>query len=153
MGRSGLVALVDDVDFDLVGQHAWQARRHSHSKVTYAVRRFGPNRTKSQYMHSLLTGWRQVDHIDHNGLNNRRENLRETNHSKNQVNTFKREGCSSQFKGVSWNKQRGLWEARITLNRLTRRLGLFGDEEEAAAAYDRAAIETFGDIARLNLAG
>lgn len=152
LGRSGLVALIDDDDFDLVSQYTWQARCHSHSNVTYAVRRFGANRTKSQYMHSLVTGWRQVDHIDHNGLNNCRGNLREVDHSQNQMNARKREGCSSQFKGVSWYPPGQKWAAAIYLHGKKVHLGRFPDELDAAKAYDAAAAKHFGVFAKLNLA-
>ena len=80
---------------------------------------------------------RIIDHIDHNRLNNRLDNLRVVTASQNARNRTKKANCSSQFRGVSWNKEKGRWEARIRLAGGKKKfLGYFDIEEEASAAYE-----------------
>ena len=103
------------------------------------------------YMHSLITGFAEVDHWDGDGLNNRRSNLREVTHAQNMGNARKQYGCSSQYKGVYWGGKK--WQAQIGVNHGTRYLGRFVNEEDAARAYDAAALEAWGEFARLNFPG
>jgi hypothetical protein len=90
-----------------------------------------------------------VDHIDGNGLHNCRFNLRVCTREQNIYNSC-RKGGTSQFKGVHFEKATGGWRATITFKHEPFNLGLFGDEAEAARAYDRKAIELFGEFAYLN---
>lgn len=92
-----------------------------------------------------------VDHIDGNGLDNRRSNLRIATNQQNGANSQKwRKQTSSQYKGVSWDHSRGLWRADIMFNRKHVYLGRYSSESEAAQAYDNRAIDLFGEFARLN---
>ena len=88
----------------------------------------------------------QVDHIDHNGLNNQRSNLRNCTASQNRMNKI----CTSRsgYKGVSLNE--GLIQSRIKINGNTRHLGYFKTKELAAKAYDIAAKKYQGEFANLN---
>lgn len=127
----GYVALVDAADFDLViAQGKWSAQVNP--TVTYA-------RNNTLYLHTLLTGWNYVDHRNGNGVDNRRSNLRPTNASLNAAN--KRLRCDSST---------GFWSARIGCNGVYRSLGGYGSPEEAARAYDLAALDLFGEFARTN---
>ncbi|MGA1567624.1 MAG: AP2 domain-containing protein [Methylophilaceae bacterium] len=90
-----------------------------------------------------------IDHIDHNGLNNRRENLRICTVTQNAANQRKRKG-SSNFKGVYWNKRDQVWRAGIGYKGKDLHLGHFKDELEAAKAYDKAAKDLWGEFANLN---
>jgi len=90
-----------------------------------------------------------VDHINGNGLNNTRENLRLCTRSQNMMNQ-RLKGGTSRFRGVSWLKGGAKWHAQVRANGKRLHLGLFTDETEAAMAYDAAARELFGDFARLN---
>lgn len=92
----------------------------------------------------------EVDHRDGDGLNNQRHNLRIATSSQNQGNQCKTQGRTSRFKGVSWAKRHGKWVAQIQVKRRSKNLGYFRREEEAAAAYDQAALRFFGEFARLN---
>jgi hypothetical protein len=93
-----------------------------------------------------------ADHIDGNGLNNTRANLRLCSHSENirnqrlRVSDVKR----SRFKGVTFYPDTGRWKAVIHHNKVRYSLGIFEIEEEAARAYDAAARERFGEFARTN---
>jgi hypothetical protein len=91
----------------------------------------------------------QVDHANGDTLDNQKYNLRLATHGQNKQNSRKTPGCTSRFKGVSWNKVNCRWEVRIGSNRLY--LGCFENEEEAAAAYDVAAVKAFGAFASTNL--
>ena len=93
----------------------------------------------------------QVDHIDRNPFNNKLDNLRFVTRAQNRMNTEKQQGRrqdSSQFKGVSRNKNR--WRARICKDKDVVWLGNFEKEEDAARAYDKAACKLFGEFAYLN---
>lgn len=90
-----------------------------------------------------------IDHIDMDPANNRIENLR--------LATKRQNGCnrkpikhSSKYLGVGWHKAAGKWKAAISVNGKVMYLGVFGNEEDAAKAYDRAAKEKHGEFARLN---
>ena len=152
VGRQGLVALVDDEDYDVAMQHTWGVVR-SPQGVVYARRQWweGEHR-KAQKMHNFITGWPCVDHRDHDGLNNQRQNLRRATDSQNQANQRVRRTGSSEYRGVSWHRRRGDWGSRIRVDGRLIHLGYFTDEIEAARAYDSAARERFGDFACVNFA-
>lgn len=90
-----------------------------------------------------------VDHADNDGLNNRRSNLRPATRSQNLANRPKHRG-RGRFKGVYWDKSRGLWQAMTRANGKNLHLGRFADEIDAARAYNAAALRIWGEFARLN---
>lgn len=153
------VALVDEEDYDrvlTVGR--WRAQLDG--KTFYAVADIlhpdgglngrGYARHTLIKMHKFITGYERTDHKDRNGLNNQRSNMREASQSQNGANVVKRSGTSSEYKGVTWHSTGFKWQAQIKVNRKRIYLGLFVSEEEAARAYDRAAVEQFGEFACLN---
>lgn len=92
----------------------------------------------------------ECDHINGDKLDNRRRNLREVTHRQNHQNRPPGRGCASRYKGVSPSAAPGRWRARISPHGKEIHLGSFGSEEEAALAYDRAAIDHYGEHAWLN---
>lgn len=92
----------------------------------------------------------QVDHIDGNVYNNRRNNLRICTRSQNNMNRRKSPKCSSKYKGVSFHKKKNKWQIAIFCNRKRILIDYFKDEIEAAKAYDNKARELFGDYGTYN---
>lgn len=155
----GRFSLVDDIDFDILSQWKWSARQNPPNRghdIWYAVRTTGTPPRVTIYMHRQIASLMgipascDIDHKDRNGLNNQRYNLRPCSQFQNNGNRRKQAGCSSRFKGVSWNPKRKKWEASIKSGKNIF-LGRFLSEIEAANAYDVAAKEHFGEFARLNL--
>lgn len=91
----------------------------------------------------------QLDRRDNDG-NYEPENVRWTTSSQNNMNSRSRRNSSSKYKGVSWRKDMGMWRVKITLDRKTKHIGYFTDEVEAAKAYNKSALELFGEYAYLN---
>jgi hypothetical protein len=99
----------------------------------------------------LLKG-EQVDHKNHDTLDNTDENLRVVSCQGNLRNQrVQRKTKSSKYKGVSWHDQNSKWQAYIRINRKYKYLGYFTDEVDAAIAYNEAAIMNFGEHASLNV--
>lgn len=154
----GKFATVDDEDFGRLSRYKWYARKVilKNRIVYYATRNttISSGKQRPVQMHREIAsaaGFPLVDHRDGDGLNNRRENIRPATSSQNQQNQRKRLGCSSRYKGVSWDVKIGKWRASIRHNRLRRHLGLFDIEVDAACAYDQAAKYVFGEFAFVNL--
>jgi hypothetical protein len=93
-----------------------------------------------------------IDHVDQNKLNNIYSNLRECSHNDNQHNQPRRRNNKSGFKGVCWMKSNSKWHAQICTNSKVKSLGFFTEKEDAARAYDIAALELHGEFAHTNFA-
>jgi len=151
---AGRVALIDDEDYELVSERDWyvwerlEGQRRVHGPYAYCLLRDG--RFAKVFMHQFLTGWPKTDHEDHDGLNNQRSNLREATTAQNNHNQRPRIAGSSRYKGVTWHRQVGKWQATIKLNGKCHYLGVFLSEEEAARAYNEAALNAYGSYAYLN---
>jgi hypothetical protein len=144
-------AIVDDEDYDFLMQWKWECDPGTGMVRCRQWR--GQRYAGMILMHRLITNapaGMQVDHINHNRLDNRHCNLRVCTHQENNFNRRSTPGSSSQFKGVSWSRRRSKWHAVIDIDKKTRHIGYFTDEVEAAKAYDRKAKEHFGDFAYLN---
>jgi hypothetical protein len=150
----GLVAIVDDEDAHLVLPHKWMASRSDPARSWRASRRVTvEGREITLWMHQVIVGVREwprieIDHRDGNGLNNTRANLRIATPSQNRANRSFPPNPVSGLRGV--HPLRGRWKAHIRSNGKQRNLGMFDTKEEAAKAYDAAALDAFGEFARLN---
>jgi hypothetical protein len=148
---AGLFAIVNAADLPLVAGYRWNGVRGRHT--TYArtsIRRAGKRTTVD--MHRLiLQGVPRIDHADGDGLNNRRSNLRPATAAENTRNSCLRCTNASGFKGVTWHGQRNKWRAQLERDGKHISLGLYFTPEDAARAYDRAALELFGEFALTNL--
>lgn len=143
----GMVAVVDDGDFDLVRGYPWRSLRGR--KTYYAICYKRSVKGEHELMHTMITGWSFVDHINGNGLDNQRSNLRQATHQQNMWNANHSYGVSP-YKGVHWVANMNKWRARIEVSGKKIHLGYFKTEIEAATAYNVAASEHFGEFAFLN---
>jgi len=155
----GLFAVVDRKHFAWLNQYSWMAWSPKNSpQLTYAVRKGhideGRAGNTKILMHREIVGAKgrdMVDHEDCNGLNNTEENLRWATHSQNLGNQRKRaKKTSSRFKGVTWQKASGKWQASVQYHGKRFYVGWFESEQDAARAYNKKAIEVFGEYARIN---
>lgn len=148
--RSGHVLLIDDADYELVSQYTWHADRRSHTVYAKANVVKADGRKSTVLLHRLLLPDSiEVDHINGNGLDNQRLNLRESDYQRNQWNRRKTRG-TSKFKGVSWSAKDRRWQVHIRIDGRNVGLGQFKIEEDAARAYDDAARRNFGEFANTN---
>lgn len=146
----GKFCQIDPEDWPLVSAYKWYAAKTTGDKwYAHATPLDGDRRKTKIKMHNLILGCKWVDHVDENGLNNKRRNLRPCNNPQNQQNTSGR-GGSSRFKGVSWNTKRREWLVQFRCHGKYYFIGWFDDEEQGARAYDAAILPLAGEFARLN---
>lgn len=149
----GKYALVDDADYEFLNQWKWCYKKNPKDRTGYAIRR--PRLKNARYtisMHQLIVEFNEADHVNGNGIDNRRKNLREADSFKQGYNTRKHKnkktlGC----KGVSFHYRRNprtQWCARISVNGKRLFLGNFDSHTKATRAYIKAAKKHHGDFAR-----
>jgi len=145
----GLVALVDDEDFEMLSQFKWCAVKWRSSFYTQS--RIGKGVKTS--MHRLLMNANPgeiVDHINRNSLDNRRKNLRIVSYAINMLNSGLPKNNTSGFKGAYWNKAAKKWcsylGSKVDGKLTTKYLGSFDSPEEASAAYQAAVLERYGEF-------
>ena len=147
----GIFALVDDEDYErVISAGPWRAHHVSDNDMWYAmrnVRKSDSMKKDTQRLHRFILREPdcEIDHRDGNGLNNQRSNLREATKSQNQYNKGVQRNNTSGYKGVSWNKQHNAWIAYHHVNGRQVYLGYYDVEENAAKAYDAAAVELHGE--------
>ena len=151
----GKYAIVDPEDYEYLSKDKWYAAK-GHNTF-YAVRgKWSKGRKKRDEirMHRVIMrppAHLFVDHINHNGLDNRKANLRLATYSQNVHNRKKfAKPATSKYKGVSWHKSVRQWTAAIQVNGKRIHLGSFNDQAAAAKAYDRAAKKYHKEFAILN---
>ena len=148
----GKVTLVDDDDFDYLSQFNWCAIKTKYT--CYAVRQIkdihGNCRQRHIWMHREIISTPSelvCDHVDHDGLNNQKSNLRNCSVGENNRNVGK--SYKVNYIGVTYNRGKYI-NANITVKGKTVRLGTFKTEVAAAIAYDEAAKKHHGEFANLN---
>lgn len=150
----GKQARVDDENYERLNQHNWYCNKG------YAVRHIsnpnpepGKPRQVSVLMHREIMNAPKgvdVDHKNRNKLDNREENLRFVQGGGNEQNKDKIKSNTSGYKGVVFHKRAGKWQAQIMIGSKSIYLGLFNAKEQAAKAYDEAAVKYHGEFAVLN---
>ena len=148
----GKIVKIDGTDYELFCSHNWYLFKGRNTDYLCTnIRVDGKRRTA--YLHRILLGCAKgecIDHIDGNGLNNQRDNLRACSRSENQCNQIKNKNTSSIYKGVSWNRNKQRWECYINKNHKRVHIGKFKSEIEAAIKWDEQAKILHGEFARLN---
>ena len=161
----GQFAIIDKEDYNKISEYKWFAVK---SRNSFYAASHGKKRETIK-MHRVILGLterKQVcDHIDHNGLNNSKSNLRVCTDSENAKNTTSRKGASSKYLGVSdsptrkrklksggysINERNRKWLVQIQCDKKKSYVGRFATEIEAAIAYNKVAIEKFGSFANIN---
>lgn len=150
----GYEAIIDAADAHLVDKWNWVVVLKKFNGK-YAYRSIGPRgKQKTIYLHRVIMNASdgiEVDHIDFNGLNNRRNNLRLATHQQNLCNRSMSSTNKSGFRGVSWAKDRQKWRAQITVNCKMKYLGTFSSPEIAHAAYLEASKHLHGSFGASNI--
>jgi hypothetical protein len=148
------VIRVDEQDAGLLMDHTWHVAARGKDQLYAETNYVHPDGRRSCILlHRLILSpgpWQHVDHVNHDGLDNRRRNLRLATASQNQGNQRPRPGTSSRFKGVHLRKDTLRWEAYFSRHRKKTYLGCFDSETEAALAYDAAVTQAFGAFALPN---
>ena len=153
---NGVEFQVDDADVAVVSQRKWYAYVLDRTTPGSPGKQYVMSRDssgKTTYLHRLIANavrGETVDHVNCDPLGNRRVNLRLATRSQQGMNKGMQSNNTSGFKGVSWIKKDQKWRASIQSNKRVHRLGTFDQAEDAARAYDKAAIVLHGEFANLN---
>jgi len=144
----GKFAIVDAEDYNWISRHKWCAAK---DRGTFYAHRGSNGRLISMHR-AIMRAPKGLmcDHRNHNGLDNRKSNLRLCTSAQNQYNKSPKKDCSSRYKGVILRRDCKRWRGQIGFNRKRIHLGDFADEIKTALAYDDKAIELFGEFACLN---
>lgn len=151
----GKVAIVDDSDFEYLNQYKWHALKIGNT--FYAARTITviKNKHKLLLMHRFITNnidtKMHTDHINGEGLDNRKINLRICTATQNLMNRGVQINNKTGYKGVSYDKKLNKYRAQIRINKVTKNLGYYIDPIDAARVYNTAAIKYYGEFAQLNI--
>lgn len=155
----GLFAIVDSRDYKSLVNHKWHHKRSEHSIYAYTNINTGRRRKNGKFLYYGMPMHRMildppknsfVDHIDGNGLNNTRKNIRVCTQTQNAKNRHRQKSSKAPYKGISFCKQSKKWRPRISVKGKNISFGLFSCPVAAARAYDEKAIQHHGEFARLN---
>lgn len=142
----GAEVKLDSVDVDLVSGFKWSAQKNRGTQYAQSTVNHESGR-RNIMMHRLIMSapkGMQVDHINGDGLDNRRSNLRLVTNSQNSYNRGVAKNNVSGFKGVGFHKKSGKWQARIAVDRKRKHIGLYDTPEQAAEAYEAESKKLHG---------
>ena len=134
--------LIDADDLPRVSEHIWSIKKCGRTWYPF-IKQKDKVVTLGRFLLDAQSG-QVVDHIDGNGMNNQRNNLRFVTQQQNTWNKRRSRTSSSKFKGVSWHKKSHCWRATIRVRGKYENLGFFQDEAKAAIAYEKRAREVQG---------
>lgn len=147
--------LIDDEDYERLSNWRWWSSVSTRQRrVIYVYGQPAGPKVQGELMHRVVLGIPlrtrgfDIDHINGNGMDNRRANLRVATRAQNLANSGPR-GVSG-IKGVTWDKQTNRWKAQITIGGKPMNLGRYAEQIDAARAYNTAAVEAWGEFAYLN---
>jgi hypothetical protein len=148
---SGYDVLIDDEDYNKIKNYKWHIRYCNESN-RYDIYAYKYNKAFRLYRIIMKENNSkiEIDHINHNTLDNQKCNLRKCTHQENIFNQRINKNNTSGYRGVSWNKYHKKWDANIKLNYKKIYLGHFKNKEDAKEKYNQKAIELFGEFAYLN---
>lgn len=153
ISNANLYILVDDEDYEWLNQWKWSLLKSGYARRNIAISKNGRVvRQKTILMHRQLLNapkGMEVDHINHDKLDNRKANIRLAT---KQENAFNRESINptSGYKGVYWQSHTGNWRVIIVVDGKSKYYGGYKTKEEAAKVYNEAAKECHGKFAYLN---
>lgn len=142
----GYEALVDNADYEQLSKYSWHYDRGYAARTIPGV--------GIEYMHRMVNKTPkglQTDHINHNKLDNRQENLRTCDTSQNHLNNPTRTDNTSGHKGVVWHKRNQKWQAQLGINGKCKYLGQYEQLEDAIRAYAQAAKRHYGEFAYVSV--
>lgn len=150
----GYTVLIDDEDFEKVKDHNWSIEPYALKKGKYYFRYFDNEITNTITLHRFVMNCKlydnkEIDHINGNTLDNRKQNLRVCTHAQNMRNQKKRVNNTTGYKGVHYQKDHKKFIARINVDKKCYRLGYFSTAEEAYAAYCEASKKYHGEFGRV----
>lgn len=157
----GYIVIIDDEDYDKIKNYKWKILRLSDTRIVAKTVTYCKRKANQIMMHRLIMGVENrsrpiIDHINRNTLDNRKSNLRFANHQNNGMNRGKSNrtgGTASKYKGVYYKKgkhRKKRWYSKVCTKNQNYCCGVYYDECGAAKAYDKKALELFGEFAYLN---
>jgi len=146
----GKVSLVSDHRYEKLNKFKWHAHKCKGKFYAGRNKKCENGKFVTVRMHAEITGFKETDHKDGDGLNNQDDNLRECTHRQNTFNRLGGKRGLSVYKGVSFYKRDKKWMSRLFIDGNCIYLGLFDEEKDAGIAYNEAAKKYFGEFAMLN---
>lgn len=147
------IVYYDEIDAEIISNHTWHIQKKDNNYYSGTNIYVGQSRSDMVLMHRMIMGLPSeiIDHIDGNGLNNRRGNLRKATIKQNVRNSRVASNNNTGYKGVSKDGWTNLWRVWIEVDGKRISGGRFASKNEAAVKYNELAKQYFGDFARLNV--
>lgn len=156
--KNFIETIIDFDDFSFVKEYLWSLDKSNGYTISSELKSNNTYRYKKLYLHNLIFKYYneipygfEIDHINRNRLDNRKTNLRLATRSQSSQNTTKRDGTTSKFKGVYFDKSRNKWKMQLSKDGKLLYNKRFDTELEAAIFYNQKAIEEFGKFANINI--